>query len=164
VLERVVAETPERLAAVEGLAAIRERQGRLADAVDLRQKVYTLRSPSAAELASLGLLAMEVQRTPLAIECLEQARTQQGSTFAHDLELGVLYLAARRLDEARAALDRVPPSHPGYPMALFKRAQVSVLLNEPDRADRIARARARADGTTRVLIANERLFRGATNP
>ena len=34
--------------------------------------------------------------------------------------------------EARAALDRVPPSHPAYPMALFKRAQVSALLNEPD--------------------------------
>ena len=46
----------------------------------------------------------------------------------------MLYLAARRYSEARAALDRVPRSHPEWPMALFKRAQVSVLLNEPDRA------------------------------
>jgi hypothetical protein len=43
-------------------------------------------------------------------------------------------------------------------MALFKRAQVSVLLNEPDRAERIARARQHADATTRDLIARERLF------
>jgi hypothetical protein len=44
-------------------------------------------------------------------------------------------------------------------MALFKRAQVSVLLNEPDRAARIDAARRHADATTRPLIANERLFR-----
>jgi hypothetical protein len=43
-------------------------------------------------------------------------------------------------------------------MALFKRAQVSVLLGEPDRAAWIARAKERADATTRPLIANERLF------
>lgn len=43
-------------------------------------------------------------------------------------------------------------------MALFKRAQVSVLLKEPDRQARIAAARRRADATTRPLIARERLF------
>jgi hypothetical protein len=43
-------------------------------------------------------------------------------------------------------------------MALFKRAQVSVLLGEPDRAARIEKARARADATTRPLIDRERLF------
>jgi hypothetical protein len=44
-------------------------------------------------------------------------------------------------------------------MVLFKRAQVSVLLNEPDRAARIERARQHADQTTRALIVRERLFR-----
>jgi hypothetical protein len=44
-------------------------------------------------------------------------------------------------------------------MVLFKRAQVSVLLSEPDRAQRIAAARAAADETTKQLIENERLFR-----
>ena len=44
----------------------------------------------------------------------------------------MLYLAARRLTEARDALDRVPDRHPEYAMALFKRAQVSVLLGEAD--------------------------------
>ncbi len=44
-------------------------------------------------------------------------------------------------------------------MALFKRAQVSVLLKEPDSAGRIQSARQRADATTRDLIANERLFK-----
>ena len=69
----------------------------------------------------------------------------QGAAFTHDLELGVLYLDARRLAEARDALDRVPPSHPAYAMALFKRAQVSVLLHEPDQAARIEAARRHAD-------------------
>jgi hypothetical protein len=49
-------------------------------------------------------------------------------------------------------------------MALFKRAQVSVLLNEPDRAARIDRARRGADDTTRELIARERLFEGLRAP
>ena len=43
-------------------------------------------------------------------------------------------------------------------MALFKRAQVSVLLGEPDQAARIAAARQHADATTGPLIARERLF------
>ena len=60
---------------------------------------------------------------------------------------------------ARDALDRVPPTHPEYAMALFKRAQVSVLLREPDQARRIDAARAHADPTTKELIARERLFR-----
>jgi arylsulfatase A-like enzyme/tetratricopeptide (TPR) repeat protein len=158
-LERIVAETPERVPALEALAVVRERQGRIAEAVTLRQKIHTIRQPSPAELIHLGELAMNVEQTSVALSAFEQARVAQGSTFTHDLELGVLYLAAHRLPEARDALDRVPSSHPAYAMALFKRAQVSVLLNEPDRATRIALARQHADATTRPLIANERLFR-----
>ena len=63
------------------------------------------------------------------------------------------------LDDARKALDRVPTSDPNYPMALFKRAQVSVLLREPDAQSRIAAARARATPLTRTLIEREQLFR-----
>jgi hypothetical protein len=44
-------------------------------------------------------------------------------------------------------------------MALFKRAQVSVLLRETDSSARIAAARAKADETTRTLIERERLFK-----
>lgn len=161
-LEQVVAESPERLPAVEGLAALRERQGRTADAIALRQQVHAMKPPAAAELLHLGGLAMSAGRTPLAIDSFETARRLQGAAFEHDLELGVLYLDARRLEDSRAALDRVPRSHPAYPMALFKRAQVSVLLDEPDQAERIARARRAADTTTRDLIARERLFQGTS--
>jgi len=159
ILERIIAAQPERLAAIEGLAAVREKQGWLPDAVRLRQKAFSLRPPSGKELAALGTLAMTAGETTAAIDAFEKARRLQGATFAHDLELGVLLLAARRLPEARAALDRVRPTHPEYPMALFKRAQVSVLLNEPDRAARIETAKRHADATTRELIARERLFR-----
>jgi hypothetical protein len=44
-------------------------------------------------------------------------------------------------------------------MALFKRAQVSVLLKEPDSARRIQLARDKADATTRALIGAEKLFK-----
>jgi Tfp pilus assembly protein PilF len=102
---------------------------------------------------------MDAGDTGAAIQAFEQARAAQGSAFTHDLELGVLYLDARRFDEARQALDRVPASSPAYPMALFKRAQVAVLLHEPDAAARIALAKKRADAVTRPLIERERLFR-----
>ena len=151
-LERIVREEPDRLPPLEALAVIRERQGRLEDAVDLRQKVYAMRAATKAEHARLGEMQMALGRTNDALASFEQARE------GHELELGVLYLAAGRYAEARDALDRVPASHPGYAMALFKRAQVSVLLNEPDRAQRIAAAREHADETTRVLIERERLF------
>ncbi|HEY0874210.1 MAG TPA: sulfatase-like hydrolase/transferase, partial [Vicinamibacterales bacterium] len=144
ILERIVAEQPQRVAALEGLAIVREKQGRLADAVQLRQQVYGLRTPSPAELIALGELAMEAGQTPAAIAAFERARALQGSEFQNHIELGVLYLDERRLVEARDALDRVPASSHDYPMALFKRAQVSVLLNEPDAGERIRRARERA--------------------
>jgi choline-sulfatase len=160
-LEQVVAEAPDRLPALEALAVVRERQGQTSEAVTLRQKIYSMRKPTAMELVRLGQLAMSADQTALATETFERARTLQGGAFGHDLELGVLYLAARRLPEAKESLDRVPPSHPAYPMALFKRAQVSVLLHEPDQAARIAIARKQANATTRKLIATERLFQGA---
>ena len=158
-LEQIVSDMPEKLPAVEALAAIRKRQGRLEDAIDLRRKAHGLKTPTAAEWLDLGDMAMRAGQTPLAIEAFEHARTLQGDGFRNDLELGVLYLDSRQLDKSRAALDRVPATHPVYPMALFKRAQVSVLLREPDSAARIALARKHANPLTRELIDRERLFR-----
>jgi arylsulfatase A-like enzyme/Tfp pilus assembly protein PilF len=159
-LEQAVAQSPDRVPALEGLAVVRERQGRLADAVSLRQQIYRLRTPSAGELVQLGQLAMGAQQTLPAIEAFEAARSKSPDTFTRWLELGVLYLSARRAQDAAQALDRVPSSSPEYPMALFKRAQASVLMGEPDQAARIAAARRRADATTGPLIARERLFEG----
>jgi tetratricopeptide (TPR) repeat protein len=158
-LEKVLADSPERLPALESLARLRERQERMEDAVALRLKVYALRAPTAAEMAELGELQMGLGRTGPAIDAFERARAAAPDRFGNDLELGVLYLDKRRFTDARDALDRVPATHPGYSMALFKRAQVSVLLNEPDRQARIPRARQHADATTRPLIERERLFR-----
>jgi tetratricopeptide (TPR) repeat protein len=158
-LEEVIAKEPDRVAALEGLATVRERQARVAEAIDIRQRIYALRAASPSELVQLGQLAMSAGQTDTAIAAFEGARAGDTGRFGNDLELGVLYLAARRLPEAAAALDRVPASSREYPMALFKRAQVAVLLHEPDQAARIDTARRRADATTRPLIEREALFR-----
>ncbi len=131
-LEQVVTESPDRATAVEALADVRVHQGEA---------------------------AMDEGKTEAAIAAFERARTLQPSAFTHDLDLGVLYLAARRFEDARQALDRVLAAHPDDAMALFKRAQVSVLLNEPDRRERIDAAKKRADAVTRPLIERERLFK-----
>src|SRR4051812_15355969 len=131
-LEAVVAQSPDRVTAVEGLAGVRVQQGEA---------------------------AMEAGQTDAAISAFERARALQPANFAHDLDLGVLYLASRRFDDSRQALDRVLASQPDDAMALFKRAQVSVLLNEPDRTQRIELAKKRADAVTRPLIEREGLFK-----
>ena len=131
-LEQIVSETPDRLTAVEALARLRARQGQA---------------------------AMNAGKTADALTAFERARTLNAAAFTNDLELGVLYLAVRRVPDARAALDRALAAKPDDAMALFKRAQVSVLLNEPDKDARIAFARQKADKTTQALIDRERLFR-----
>lgn len=131
-LEQIVTETPERLTAVEALARLRARQGQA---------------------------AMNVGKTDDALAAFERARALNPRAFTNDLELGVLYLAVRRFPDARAALDRALVARPDDPMALFKQAQVSVLLNEPDKDARIELARRKADKTTQALIERERLFK-----
>ncbi|HUE90036.1 MAG TPA: tetratricopeptide repeat protein, partial [Vicinamibacterales bacterium] len=158
-LEQVLAQQPQRLPALETLSLLREREGRTAESLSLLRRVFDLRPPTPVEAIRFGRMAMLLQQTDQAIWGFERAREAQGDAFVSDLELGVLYLADKRVEEARDALDRIPSSHPDYPMVLFKRAQVSVLLNEPDRTARIEAARRGADATTRTLIANERLFR-----
>ena len=102
---------------------------------------------------------MSAQQTPLAIESFEKARGRDRAPRSPTISSSAsLYLAARRLPEARDSLDRVPASDPEYPMALFKRAQVSVLLNEPI-ARRGLPKPDNADATTRPLIEAEKLFR-----
>jgi len=159
-LERITREEPDRLPPLEALAVIRERQGNVEEAVALREKIYTMRTATPAEHLRLAQLQMSLGQTASAITNFEKARAAQGPEFRNDLELGVLYLASRRFPEARDALDRVPSSHPDYAMALFKRAQVAVLLREPDAAARVDKARRNADAVTRELIARERLFAG----
>ena len=79
------------------------KQGRPREAIALRQQIYALRTPTAAELVAArpagdGRAADSRWRSS---RSRRRAR-RQGSAFTHDLELGVLYLAARRFDDARA--------------------------------------------------------------
>jgi arylsulfatase A-like enzyme/Tfp pilus assembly protein PilF len=158
--ERVLSSQPERLPAIRGLADVRERQGRLPEAAALLRRAAELESDPNATLAHLGELAMATGDTATAVAAYERLRGRQSAAFEHDLELGVLYLDQRRLAEAAAALDRVPPGSPRSPLALFKRAQVSVLLDEPDRAERVRAAYRAADPRLRAVIESEALFRG----
>lgn len=160
VLEESVAKTRERLPALEALARIRERQGRLPDAIDLWRQVTEARSLSGPEHAHLASLAMSQGETEAAIGSFETARGLLGTRFENHLELGLLYFAARRFENARTSLDLVDSRSRDYPMALFKRAQIAVLLKEPDQKARIDIARKFADPSTRSLIAQERLFAG----
>jgi arylsulfatase A-like enzyme/tetratricopeptide (TPR) repeat protein len=157
-LEQIVAQSPDRVPALEALAMIREREGRIDETLALRQKVYALRTPNPGELVHMGVLAMQTGRTDVAIDAFEKSRAADSAAFANDLELGVLYLADGTFTAARDALDRVPASSAAWPMALFKRAQVSVLLHEPDAPARVEAARTHANAMTRELIARERLF------
>jgi arylsulfatase A-like enzyme/Tfp pilus assembly protein PilF len=166
--EAVLASQPEKLAALDGLAAIRESEGRIPEAAILLERAARVAQDPSPRLARLGQLRMAQGDTMGAIEAFERSRAAAASAdssaragaFQNDLELGVLYLASRRYAEAAVALDRVTADHPGYPMALFKRAQVSVLLAESDAARRLRLAIENSTPETRHLIERERLFAG----
>ncbi len=161
-LASVLAADPDRLAALEGLATIHEHEGNAPEAARLLERVIEKKSAPGQELARLGLLRMALADTPGALTAFERARPLLGDRFAHDLAMGVCYLSARRFAEARDALDRaigrLGTKHPDLPMALFKRAEVAVLLNEPERDRHVRRAWERADATTRPLLERETLF------
>ena len=105
---------------------------------------------------------MTLHDTRGAIRAFEAARKMQADQFRLHLELGILYMADQRFNEAAASLDSVSRQHPAYATALYKRAQASVLLGEADRENRVRQAWRQADKTTRPLIENERLFRDIT--
>ncbi|MEN8162696.1 MAG: sulfatase-like hydrolase/transferase [Acidobacteriota bacterium] len=158
--EKVLIAMPRRLPALEALARIRESQDRLEDAARLVKRTIALKEQPDAEWVRLGELEMAIGNTPAAIHAFEKGQNLQAQAFDHSLELGVLYLAAGRPGPAADALDRVPPDHPGYAMALFKRAQAAVLLGDPGWRERVRFATDRADPAIRRMIEREPLFQG----
>lgn len=121
-----------------GFASVRAARGE--GPRDLAAQIHALRKANALELAKVGELAMAAEDTPAALRAFEAAREVEGPAFRHNLELGVLYLACQHSKRPATPWTGCRRK-PAYPMALFKRAQVSVLLREPDRASRIEAAR-----------------------
>ncbi len=157
-LDRVLARDPWRLPALLGCADALEQTGNLPGALACLDRAVTLTPESYALLLRRGLLRMNLGQTAGALTDLEAAKQLAPDRFDRHLELGVLLLATRRLEEARSALDYALSLVPFEPMALFKRAQLSVLLQEPDSARRIALALEHATPETRKLVESERLF------
>ncbi len=159
-LEEVLEANPGRAGALRQLARAHANAGRIEEATDLLQRLDGTGASGANDLTLLADLFMATGRTDEAIATFERAEGLAGDQFARLLELGVLYLADNRFEDARDALDRIGPDHPQLPMVAFKRAQVSCLLGELDRRERVQAAIAIANDVTRPLIARERLFEG----
>ena len=158
--ESVLAESPDRIPDLEGLAQAYTRQGEINKALGVLESIVKIKDSPGLEWARIGQLRMTLRDTSGAIRAFEASRKMLDEQFTFHLELGMLYMADKRLDDSAASLDRVSGQHPAYPMALFKRAQVSVLLREADSQQRVRQAWARADNTTRPLFEREPLFQG----
>ena len=158
ILEPLISDLQDNVPALECLAAARLSRGDLAGAETLLSSAASLQPDSVGIQVRLGEARMAQGRTVDALRAFERAKQLDADGFDRHLELGVLYLAAGRVQEAADELELVPAEHPGYPMALFKRAQASVLLREPDSGRWIERARQHEDEITRPLIENEALF------
>ena len=156
--ESVLAESPDRIPDLEGLAQVYTRQGEIKKALSLLERIVRIKDSPGLEWTRIGQLRMTLRDTKGAIRAFEAARKILGDQFTFNLELGMLYMADQRFNEAATSLDRVSRQHPAYAMALFKRAQASVLLREADRTERVRQAWVHADETTRPMFETERLF------
>ncbi len=156
--EYVLERNPNRLPAMEALAQIREREGRIPEAIRLYRTVAE-RKPAPALFVRMGRLFMSRQQTENAVWAFQESFRIQGPAFANHLELGVCLLVLEQYREAADHLERVPARHPEYAMALFKRAQVAALLGEPDTRERVATALSLADEEMRALILRDTLLR-----
>jgi tetratricopeptide (TPR) repeat protein len=159
-LEYVLVHLPEKLPALKALAGLRDKMDHADAALELFERALLRDPDDEAMHRVVARLAMTGGNTERAIQALERVRELAGNDFDLHLELGVCLLTLDRLSEAATHLDQVAPDHPGYPMALFKRAQISALLGEPDLAQRIQEARVNGNEITRQLIDRERLFQG----
>ena len=159
-LEQVVAASPQRLLRSKALAAVRERQGKTAEAIALYQQVSALRPMTAPELVHLGELAMSAQQTPAAIAAFEKARGDRGRAVS-PRPRARRALPRRPASSTRraTALDRVPPSHPDYAdgPVQARPGERAAQRARPRRADRGRQACAQTRPPAQ-LIANERLF------
>lgn len=158
--ESVLQEMPDRLPALQGLTSIYLQQGNPDRALVLLERMVEIKDQPGREWVQIGQLKMRKGNTDAAIEAFEKARSLLAEKFTQQLELGVLYLADRQFAKAAASLDRVNRRHPNFAMALFKRAQASVLLKESDSTAKVRRAWQQGNSTTRQLIAAEKLFQG----
>jgi arylsulfatase A-like enzyme/Tfp pilus assembly protein PilF len=159
--EGVVVEMPRRIGVLMSLMVIRESEGRIDEARSFLRRAMALKEPTTEDFVKLGELSMALRDTPSAIEAFERARQLEGPGFSHSLELGLCYMVNRQLPDAARVLDEVSRFDPEYPFALYKRAQVAIVLGEPDRAHRIRLAYEAADEEIRELIANDPLFQAA---
>ena len=148
---------PRRPTALNALATIRERQNRPREALDLLARALAIREDTHA-YERCGRLQMALGNTAAAIEAFENGLALAEAAFASYLDLGACYLAAARHADAARVLEMVRSDDPTYPMALFKRAQVAVLMQDPEAARWIELARDNADAVTQPLIASEKLF------
>jgi arylsulfatase A-like enzyme/Tfp pilus assembly protein PilF len=157
--ESVLADSSDSIRDLEGLAQVYTRQGEINKALSVLERIVKIKDSAGLEWTRIGQLRMTLRDTKGAIRAFEAARKMLDDEFRFHLELGMLYMADQRLKEAAESLDSVSSMHPAYAVALYKRAQASVLLREADRTERVRQAWLQADKTTRPMFETERLFR-----
>lgn len=140
------------------LGAVRERQGRRAEALALYREAAP-RLQDGALYAAMGRLAMGMRQTQAAIRAFERAQNMQGESFTYHLELGALYLDARRPQDAAQAFEQVPTDHPRFALALYKRAQTAALLRADDVRDWVQAALASGDADVVQLVRGDPLLK-----
>ena len=160
-LEQVVAESPDRAARARGAGRGPRASGpHRRRASRCGSRIYAQRDPTPAELVGSGdgdgpRADADRDRRPSSRRARSRGpRSRTISSWASCIS--PTGNSRRRATRSIAC----PSTSPGYPMALFKRAQVSVLLHEPD-APRASRSPGRRRTPRRATSSRgERLFQG----
>lgn len=145
---------PDRVSAWQALAQIAQKRKDPVAEKEALQQCVRWNPKDQQSWTRLGLLAMQEMDSPSAISAFETSRDLDPTHFDRWLELGVCYQSTGQLDQAARSLENVQASHPGYPMACFKRAEIAAYRQEPGWEAWAQKAWSVADPTTRQLLNN----------
>jgi tetratricopeptide (TPR) repeat protein len=155
-----------RVAALEALAASRERKGDLAGALNAVEEAFTL-NPSPELLSRLANLTARARGPAAALDMIESRREQWPDDPDLLAQAALLELDLGQLDKAATLMTAALLREPDHPEALAAQARLAIVEDRAEEALGPARrlvVNQPSRGRCLVVLALERLGRGEEDP
>lgn len=132
--ERVLAQAPAEVPALQILSLVRFAERRPADALELAHRAIAANPDDPDSHSNLGLMLLHLGRHDEAVSCCDRALALAPQHVAALVNRGNTLWALNRIREAVVSYDRALAVHPNYIDALINRANASAVLRHLNEA------------------------------